>query len=74
MSGSTDFQPALRAWVHVGLTEITRPLTRHIVRATALVAHWDREGSRAGLVVSESGSTFSSDEAGMSIVVLGALL
>jgi hypothetical protein len=58
----------------VGLTEITRPLTRHIVRATAFAAHWDRDGTRAGLVVSESGSIFSSDEAGMSIVVLGALL
>jgi hypothetical protein len=74
MSGSTDSQPALRAWVHVGLTEITRPLTRQTVRDVANADHWAVEGRTAGLVVSESGSTFSCAEVGMLIVVLGALL
>ena len=74
MSGSTDTQPAPRAWVHVGFTETTRPLTRQSVRDFANAVHWAVDGRAAGLVVSESGSTFSCAEAGRSIVVLGALL
>jgi hypothetical protein len=58
----------------VGLTEITSPLTRQTVRDVANADHWAVDGIVAGPVVSESGSTFNCAEAGMPIVVLGALL
>ena len=65
MSGSTDSQPVPSNWVQMGLTEITSPLTRQIVRDAAKLSHWVSRWHDAGFIVSEAGSTFSCAEVGI---------
>src|ERR1035438_8017038 len=74
ISGSTGCQPVASNCVQMGLTEVTSPLTRQVVRAGANPLPSINVGTGVGLIVRDDGSTFRLIRAGMVTMLLGALL
>ena len=74
ISGSTGCQPVASNCVQMGLTEVTSPLTRHVVRVAANPLHCVDVGTGVGLIVSDAGRIFRLIRAGMVTMLFGALL
>ena len=74
INGSSGCQPALSAWVQVGLTDTTRPLTLQLVRDVASCVHFVAGGTGEGPVVSDKESTRVASDSGTSPREKGALL
>jgi ATP:corrinoid adenosyltransferase len=58
----------------MGLTEVTSPLTRHVVRVADKPLHAVNVGTGVGRIVSDAGRTFRLIGAGMATMLFGALL
>src|SRR5665213_1393577 len=74
ISGSTGCQPVASNCVQMGLTEVTSPLTRQVVRVAANPFHSLKVGTGVGRIVRDAGRTFRLIRAGMETMLFGALL